>query len=100
MMTVSLECADFLTVEVMLEDPHLYIEDFVEVAGPKGLLRYIGTWEITVFNSLQAPDVVEELTALRSLIRGGARLEFLDTLCGLAERCARTGASYLVFRGD
>lgn len=63
-------------------------------------LRFIDWYGDTVFNRLQMPTFLVEMSRIRCSTRRVEEGELMDSISGLAERCHQGMHLYLKFYGD
>ena len=99
--TVRLETENGDTVD-SIEVPLLFLDDSIvrDWNAPFQLLTFLDPYGDTVFNQLQAGQVLQELDCIRERLTNDADLRLLGRVIGLAQRCASTPHMYLRFLGD
>lgn len=86
------DVVDLQNVITRLIEPLRDTEDLV-------LLRYVDPYADTVFNHLQARDLLRDIATLAGIASGDA-IDVLAKLRGLVERCIDHPRLYLKFYGD
>ena len=99
--TVRLETENGETVN-SIEVPLLFLDDSIvrDWNAPFQLLTFLDPYGDTVFNQLQAGQVLQELNLIRERLTNDGDLRLLDRVIALAQRCASTPNMYLRFIGD
>jgi ABC-type iron transport system FetAB ATPase subunit len=63
-------------------------------------LRFIDLYGDTTFTNLQMPELINELKRLKPLADTKEKINLIDTILKMAERCKAESHLYLKFYGD